>query len=176
MIRVASQLTFCSPEKILRRVVLERDEQNVINRIFSLDDSPFESAQTLFFDGIISAEIVSLKQNISSKKIESLVSDYTYFDLSKEAEIFEIQTSNKPLLLDFGTDLIEEINVILAKLANKLPDVPVFDLIAACVYFPQVLLGKHTDLIINRQTNLILWENIDLPNRRLIPTSKIRKI
>ena len=43
---------------------MELDEQNVVRSIFSLDDGNVETAQTLFFDGILSQEIVSVKQHI----------------------------------------------------------------------------------------------------------------
>ncbi|NDP20995.1 MAG: hypothetical protein GZ091_07945 [Paludibacter sp.] len=62
MIRFASQLVFCSPQQILRRTVIEQNEKNTITRIFSLDESVAESAQTSFFNGIISSEFISLKQ------------------------------------------------------------------------------------------------------------------
>jgi hypothetical protein len=175
MIRVASQLTFCSPEKILRRTVIERDDENLITQLFSLDDSPVESAQTLFFDGIISVEIVSLKQNIPSEKITEIVKDYNYIDIS--SEVFSTHLLSKmPLILDFGTNSIEEINLKLAKLAIEFSTVPVFDLIAACVYYPTVLIGKEPELKVNKQTNLVLWENVNLPEKRLTSKSRVRKI
>ena len=58
MTRIGSQLTFCSPQQILRRMLVERDEQDKITGIKSLDEGLVETAQTLFFDGIISTEIV----------------------------------------------------------------------------------------------------------------------
>jgi hypothetical protein len=176
MIRVASQLTFCSPERILKRTVVERNALNVITRIFSIDENPVESAQTLFFDGIISSEIVSLKQNIPDEKLVDLVQNYNYFDFSNEIEIYDILPINKPLVLDFGTNLLEEINFKITKLAAKFSNFPIFDLIAACVYFPQYLLGNQTELQLNRQTDLLLWENVDLPNKGLTPAVRIRKI
>jgi len=44
-------------------MVVERDEQNLITDFYCLDNNSVESAQTLFFDGIISTEIISLKLN-----------------------------------------------------------------------------------------------------------------
>ena len=46
--RVASQLIFYSPDEILRRTVVEQDEQKIITRLFSLDGNVVETAQTLF--------------------------------------------------------------------------------------------------------------------------------
>ena len=175
MNRFASQLTFCSPEKILRRTVVERDDQNRITQLFSLDDSQFESAQTLFFDGIISAEIVSIRHQIPAENISEIVKEYNYIDIS--SNVFSLKlTSEKPLILDFGTNSIEEINSKLSKLAFEFSDIPVFDLIAACVYYPAVLIGKVAELRINKQTELVLWENINLPEKRLTSKSRILKI
>jgi hypothetical protein len=144
-------------------------------QLFSLDDSQVESAQTLFFDGIISAEIVSLKQNIPSEKIKEIARDYNYIDIS--GDTFSKNLASKmPLLLDFGTNLIEEINFKLAEFAIEFSTVPVFDLITACVYYPNVLIGKEPELKVNNQTNLVLWENVNLPEKRLTSKSRVRKI
>ena len=175
MIRVASQLTFCSPEKILRRAVVERDNQNRITQFFSLDDNQVESAQTLFFDGIISAEIVSLKQNIPSDKIPEIVKGYNYIDISGDVFLVKL-ISEKPLILDFGINSTKEINLKLAKLADELSYITVFDLIAACAYYPAILIGKDGELKVNKQTNLVLWESVNLPEKRLTSNSRIRKI
>ena len=156
-------------------MVVERDEKNLVTRLFSLDESPVESAQTLFFDGLISAEIVSLKRNIPSEKITEITKDYNYIDIS--GDIFSTSwVSQKPLILDFGTKSIEEINLKLAKLADDLSSIPVFDLIAACVYYPTVLIGKEPEIKVNKKTNLVLWENVNLPEKRLTSNSRIRKI
>jgi len=47
MIRVGIQLFFCSIEKIRRQTVVERNNHNIITRLFSLDDRTVESSQTL---------------------------------------------------------------------------------------------------------------------------------
>ena len=62
MIRVASQFTFCSPEKILRRMVVEIDELNALTRLVDLDTHNAEPANTLFYDGILSAGIISVNE------------------------------------------------------------------------------------------------------------------
>lgn len=167
MTRVGSHFTFCSPQRILRRMVVERDEQNIVTQLFSLDDNAVESAQTLFFDGILSSEIISVKQNVESGKIKELVRDYNYFDLSVEPLSFAIEMNDKPLLIDFGTNSMNEVNSRLAKLAQLNGEFPIFDLIASCVYFPALLLGREGELAQNCRTNLILWKNADLVNKRL---------
>ena len=42
-------------------MAVEQNGENAITRIFSLDDGIVETANTLFFDGILSAEIISVK-------------------------------------------------------------------------------------------------------------------
>lgn len=175
MNRVGSQLTFCSPRRILRQTVVERDEHNVITRFFNLDDATVESEHTLFYDGIISAEISSLKQNLTVEKIQKLVTNYSYFDLSEDFSSFEIPDSEKPLLLDFGTTSTEKINPKLFKLARLNPNLSVFDLIASCVFYPALLLGK-SELTENTQHDLLLWVNINLVNKNLTTNSKLRKL
>src|ERR1035437_5686425 len=112
MIRAGSQLTFCSPDEILRRTVVELNDQKIITRIFSLDEGNVEPAQTLFFDGILSAEIVSLKQNAGAY-ISGLLKDYFYLDFSVILPSVVIKQSDKPLIIDFGTNSPEIINNLL---------------------------------------------------------------
>jgi len=174
MTRSASQLLFCSPKEILRGVVVERDEHSTIKRIFRVDENSVESAQTLFFDGIISAEILSLKQKITNEELSNQTQNYNYIDLS--IGVSDIILTDKPLIIDFGTDSTEEINKQLIKLAAVFADISIYELIAACVYYPAIVLQRKADLAVGRQTELILWENTDLPNKRFTPAVRVRKI
>lgn len=176
MTRIGSQLTFFSPQRILSRMVVERNEHNFITGIYSLDDKLVEMAQTSFFDGIISTEIVSLKQNISIEKIQKLAIDFTYLDLSEEFPIYEIEKNHKPMLLDFGLNSFDQINIKLENLAQKKANLPIYELIASCVYYPSLLLGSEAELVLNRCTGLLLWEKIDLVNKLFTNNSTIRKI
>jgi len=174
MTRSASQLLFCSPKEILRGVVVERDEHSTIKRIFKVDENSVESAQTLFFDGIISGEIVSLKQNLSNEDLTYRIRDYNYIDLS--IGVSDIILTDKPLIIDFGTDSTEEINKQFEKSAAVFTDISIYELIAACVYYPAIVIQRKADLAEGRQTELILWENTDLPNKRFTPAVRVRKI
>jgi len=174
MIRLASQLLFCSPSEILWGVVVERDDLNIITRIFRVDENLAESAQTLFFDGIISGEIVSLKQNVSNEDLTYKIRDYNYVDLS--SRVSDIKRTDKPLILDFGTDSFDEINSRLSACAAALADISMFDLIAACVFYPALAIQRNADLAVGRQTELLLWENSDLLNKRFTQAVRVRKI
>ena len=174
MTRSASQLLFCSPSEILWGVVVERDDLNIITRIFRVDENPVESAQTLFFDGIISGEIVSLKQNVSNEDLTYKIKDYNYVDIS--IGVPDIKRTDKPLLLDFGIDSFDEINSRLTLYAAAFADISMFDLIAACVFYPALAIQRNADLAVGRQSELLLWENSDLLNKRFTPAVRVRKI
>jgi len=174
MIRLASQLLFCSPSEILRGVVVERDDLNIITRIFRVDENLAESAQTLFFDGIISGEIVSLKQNVSNEDLTYKIRDYNYVDLS--SRVSDIKRTDKPLILDFGTDSFDEINSRLSACAAALADISMFYLISSFVFYQALSIQRNADLAVGRQTELLLWENSDLLNKRFTQAVRVRKI
>lgn len=176
MIRVASQFTFCSPQQILSRTVVEQDDHNVITRLFSLDESAVESAQTLFFDGILSAEIISLKDNIPQEELTKIADNYQYIDFSIENKLEIIIPTNKPILIDFGTILNNEINAKIASHSFVLQHFSVFEIIAACTYFPSIVLDLPAQLTPARYSQLLLWENVDLINKKVTKHTKIRKI
>lgn len=176
MIRVASQFTFCSPQQILCRTVVEQDEQNRVNRLFCLDDYLVESEQTLFFDGILSRGIVSLKENRFPGTYDQLLADYQYIDFSTGLTLEKIMPTDKPLLLDFGTSSPDKINSQLEVLASALTLFSVFDIIAACVYYPLLILGEQAILSVNCCTGLLIWEQVDLLNKHVTANTRIRRI
>jgi hypothetical protein len=176
MIRVGSQLTFCSPEKILRRTAVEVDEHNVVRSIYSLDDGNVETSQTLFFDGILSREILSIKQQISKEETFSLLQNYQYLDLSENISISEIAPTFKPLIIDFGTNLPSEINNLIPLLASVFTELSIFDIIAACTYYPNIILGRTAELTENCIAQLVLWENTNLIENKLTFNTSVRGI
>jgi len=173
MKRVASHYTFCSPSMILRRAVVEQDDLLNVTQIFSLDEGFVESAHTQFFDGIISGEIISIKQNTNLENIKNLVEEFHYIDLSNENFVLETYNRTKPLLIDFGTNSVTQINLKLTKLTIRFP---IFEFIAACVYYPTLLIGQSPELQENRKSKLILWENVDLVKMELKFHSFIREL
>jgi len=176
MIRVGSQLAFCSPGSICRRMVVELNDQNMIEGIFSLDEGNVETANTVFYDGILSSGIVSLKQNVPVENISDLITGYQYFDFSESHSAFDIKLSDKPLLLDFGTASPDKINSLLPCFSKVLPYLSVFDIIAACTFYPSLLTRQTPGLIEKQYTDLILWENVDLIDKRLTANTRIRKM
>jgi hypothetical protein len=176
MIRVASQFTFCSPEKILRRMVVEIDELNALTRLVDLDTHNAEPANTLFYDGILSAGIISVKQNKLPDKNAQLLLNYNYIKVTDQLLNKNIKSGTKPLLFDFNTDSVIEINRHLKHLTPALTEFSIFEIIAACTYYPALLLNKPAPLSGNSQTGLILWEEVDLVNKRITEHTRIRLI
>ena len=174
MIRFSGQLVFCSPNRILRRTVVEQDENLIIQKLIPLDEQKVEPANTLFFDGIISTEIISLKQNLSASVKSHILTDYQYLDLQKEDFDSRKIQSEKKLILDFGTSDISELNKILLKNSVEFSKLNVFELIAGCVYNPSLVLGKPKKLDINIQSQLILWQQIDLVNKRTTTKTNLK--
>lgn len=177
MIRVGSQLAFFSPDTIRHRMVVELDNQNSIEGIFSLDNGNVESSETSFYDGILSSGIVSLKQNLSGENISKLINGYQYFDCSENQFSLDLKLTDKPLIIDFGTDLPDKINsLLLPRLSLVLPSLSVFEIIAACTFYPAILTGRSPGLRINQCISLTLWENVDLINKRLTTNTRIREM
>ena len=173
--RVSSHLLFCEPDRILRQSVVERNENQVVTAIFSLTDSRTEAANTSFYDGIISRGIVSLKLNMTEDRLAQIRIENNDVDFSLKNPIIDL-TINKQLLIDFGTEDLTEINGFFRKVNDLFSTFPIFDFIAACVYYPALLVGQNGLLELNKSTELILWEQVDLVNKHLKINTGIRKI
>jgi hypothetical protein len=176
MIRIGTQLTFCSPLKILRRTVVELNGQNVVSRLFCLDDGNVEASNTLFLDGVLSSGVISLKQNMPVDDASDLLMDYHYLDLSESFPSSEIVRTKKPLIIDFGTNSPDKINNLLARLVPVLSSFSVFEIIAACTYYPALFLGWPAGLSEMNCSSLFLWENVDLVNKKLLADACVREI
>jgi len=173
--RFASQYVFCSPTQILSRTVVEQNDNNIITRIFSLNEGNVESARTLFFDGIISFGIVSVKFNLPLVDISQIADNYNYIDITTLQPNQKIITSNKPLLLDFRSESVEDVNLYLSRLATTFIDFSVFDIIAACTHYPSLFLNLPSKLEVNNCCNIQLWEGIDLFNKKMTNQTRIRQ-
>lgn len=175
MIRTGSQFVFCSPEQILRRSVIEQDEHNRITRIFSLDNTQVETSHTLFFDGVLSAQITSLKHQLSPDSFKQMMSDYQYIDfegLSSEV----ISKNENPFVFDFGTTETDKINTQLSQKYSYISKLSLFEIVAACTYYPTLICNLSSQLSIGNQTQLLLWENVDLVSKRITSQTRIRII
>lgn len=171
MKRISSQLIFCSPDKILRNSVVEQNEDGFVTRFINLQTEQVETANTFFFDGIISAEITSLKQHLSASQIAELSYKYNYVDLSA-TDIIQIE-DGKQLLIDFGTNNPEIINQILKNKAHLICGLDAFQFIAASCYYPIEILKTEVHLQLSHKPNLLLWQGLDLVNKKNTSHSSI---
>ena len=157
-------------------MVVEQGDNQLLTNLFSLESQQVESAQTLFYDGILSMGVVSIKQQMVSTQGANLVANYQYVDLSSSPLSSIITPSNVPLVLDFGTTDIAEINPLLRLYYPLLSAFPIFDIIAACVYYPAQLLGRKCELEVGIATELNLWQGVDLVNKKLTEHTSVLKI
>ncbi len=176
MKRVASHIVVLAPDDIRRNAVVELDDNGVLTRIFDLNDANVESSHTLFFDGIISAPVVSISSHCVADKILELTTNYHFIDFTKEIPTKEILPNGKPLLIDCGTENPLEINALLPKLSIVLSAFSVFEIISACVFFPALLLTNAAPLEIGKCTSLVIWQNADLVNKTLTEKTNISSL
>ncbi len=111
---------------------------------------------------------------MTKQELTGITKNYNYLDFSVENPIVS-EIEPKKMLIDFGTEDTTEINRILQGLSD-LTEISLFDFISAAVYSPALILGYNAVLELNRQTELILWENTDLIGRRLKAGTRIRRI
>ncbi len=176
MNRFTSQLVFCSPDRILRSAVIEQDDNLFITNLISLDDQLVETSNTLFFDGILSGGITSLKQNCSGEELKQLTADFHYIDLRNLVSEVETSADKKPLVLDFGSLDMVEMNKLFIGNIDFLSEYSVFEIIAACVYYPAKILRKQTGIDINSETPIILWQNVDLVNKLITNKARMKNL
>ena len=155
---------------------MEQNDFGVISDLFLLSERNSESAQTLFVDGIISAEIVSLKQQLSPEKLCFVQNNYSYIDLSAKILPNEFSSNEKKLLLDFGTSSSKKINELLKQFYPLFYQFSIFEILNACVYYPRLELSQTAELQQEMTTNLIQWKGIDLVNKRLTERTRTFKI
>ena len=171
MKRVSSQLIFCSPNKILRNSVVEQNEDGFITRFVNLQTEQVETANTFFYDGIISAEITSLKQHLSAAQIAELSKVYNYIDLSTASTIN--LENNKQFLIDFGTNDLAVINQTLKSQASLFCYFDAFQFISACCYYPIEILKTNVQLQLSHKPNLLLWQSLNLVSKQITANTSV---
>ena len=173
MKRVASHFIVCSPHDIRRNAVVELDDNGVLTQVFDLNDSHVEAAHTLFYDGVISATVMSMGFHFEADMILEMTDNFHFIDFTKEIPTKEILPNGKPLLIDFGTENPSEINSLLSKLSPYVTAFTVFDLVSACVSYPALLLDHSAPLQAGKFTPLIIWQDVDLVNKKITEKTKV---
>ena len=174
MKRLSSQLVFCDANSLLRSTVVEQNDDNVITDIIDLSTRQSETAHTVFYDGVISGEIISLKQYLSNDQLLEITKGIVCLDLSEINKTPFVFDKSSGFIVDFGTNNFSEINKLLKENFDVLSVITVFELINACTYFPQRLLGLSKHIAISNQTDLVLWEGVNLVSHALTPQTSVR--
>lgn len=174
MKRLSSQLVFCDANSLLRSTVVEQNDDNVITDIIDLSTRQSETAHTVFYDGVISGEIISLKQYLSNDQLLEITKGIVCLDLSEINKTPFVFDKSSGFIVDFGTNNFSEINKLLKENFDVLSVITVFELINACSYLPQRLLGLSKNIAISNQTDLVLWQGVNLVSRALTPQTTVR--
>lgn len=174
MRRVSSQLIFCSPSSILRNCVLEQNENGVLTQIIDLQTQQSETHNTLFYDGIITNGIVSLKMELADIELRSVKSYYNYFDFTEPINFnLDIQ---KPLLIDFGTVETTSINQLLRIYYKLFIGINVFEFLTACCFLPLQILKRAEFIELNHKPNLLIWKGLNLINKQITPITAVENL
>lgn len=174
MKRVSSQLIFCSPYNILRNCVLELDEHGVLTQVIDLQNQQSETHQTLFYDGIISNGIVSLKMELTDNELNNIKSTFNFFDFS--VPIHFDSNSEKPLLVDFGTNDIKIFNQLLRIHYKLFIGMDFFEFLTACCFLPLQILNRAEFIEINHKPNLLIWKRLNLIEKRITPITTVENL
>ncbi len=156
MKRVSSQLIYSSPDSFLKNTVIETDEYQHIVRLINLSDEQSETAQTLFFNGIISPGIISL----SLRGALPNCAEQPYVNLSV-SENPETIFSNR-CIIDFGTEDQTVINKLLRKHELFFSKHTASEIIRACCILPAIYTNQPCHIEPGTAPGLMLWTGFDL--------------
>lgn len=175
MKRIAAHFIFCSPGLILRHHAIELNDESVIVNIFDLKALPFETANTLFYNGIITSEILSAKQFLNESEIEKLINDRHYIDFSGHNAVSGIDPEYTGIF-DFGTNNTDKINRLIRANYSLFADLKFDQFINASCFQPQQLLKPSSVIRIGNKVRLLNWEGINLTTMQIGPEIRISRI
>jgi hypothetical protein len=107
MTRVAAHFVYVNPENILKLGVVERNEQGLVTNIFSLSDHRHETAQSIFFNGIIAPlpyPIDTFRQQI--KEFRTHFPDANILELLKKMDLPPIEIGKQVHLVQIDNNNI----------------------------------------------------------------------
>jgi len=167
MRRISSSFLLISPTNIVQNHVIELKSEGVVNQLIDIEKQIAEPAQTLYYNGIISAEIVSLRSHFSQNEINELSLTYNYINISNLSTESCVELNENPLVIDFETNNLKEISQIINNRKNVFSKLNVFQLISACTYYPIQILDLQKQIRVSNRPELVLWNVIDLINKRI---------
>ena len=167
MRRISSPFLLISPTSILQNHVVELNSEGVVSQLIDIEKQIAEPAQTLYYNGIISAEIVSLQNHFTPQEINELSLTYNYINISNLSTDSCVKLNENPLVIDFETNNLNEISQIINNRKNVFSKLNVFQLISACTYYPIQILDLQKQIRVTNCPELVLWSGIDLINKRI---------
>ena len=176
MKRIGSQLIFCAPDVVLRNNILELNNENKVLNLIDLSVRHTETYGTLFYGGIISAGIYSLKKRNINFVSSELTNNYLYVDLTALDKKIELSGSSKKLILEAGTDDPTLFSKALNDCYNFLKSTSIFDIIAGATFYPAEFTGESNEISTNSSTKAILWQNCDLILKQITAYTTIRTL
>jgi len=167
MRRLSSSFLLISPTNIVQNHVIELNSEGVVSQLIDIEKQIAEPAQTLYYNGIISAEIVSLRNHFTPKEIKELSLTYNYVKISNLSTDSCIELNENLLVIDFETNNLNEISHIINNRKDVFSKLNVFQLISACTYYPIQILDLQKQIRVSNRPELVLWNGIDLINKRI---------
>ena len=168
MTSLSSHIILTQSAQVLRNSAIHFSEDEI--RVSGIFEGTHESANTIFCDGIISPPIISISQrnNLNTALTNS------------EFKVLNLNTLHLPLsdlqntIIDFGTENISEINLILQQKSSFLAAVSSIDFILACTVYPLLELNNRN--IDYNNCRWILWTDTDLINKQLTQNTEIKEL
>jgi hypothetical protein len=170
MKRIAAHYLYINPCIQLKNAALEIEDCGTINRHFFLNEENVETYNTEFYTGFIAPAFVSPK--IPKEEISN---DFIYIN---DFEIKTLPTLGiyQEFIFDFENKDLREISQILWHLQQLIPQATIFDFINWCSYFPEKLINKEPGIKKGKKTEIYLFEDINLLEKKFTERTKIRKV
>jgi hypothetical protein len=168
MTSLSSHIILTQSAQVLRNSAIHFSEDEI--RVSGIFEGTHESANTIFCDGIISPSVISIShRNISITTFAN--SDFKVLNLNTlHLPLSDLQNT----IIDFGTENISEINLILQQKIKFLQCVSSIDFILACTVYPLLELNNRN--IDYNNCRWILWTDTDLINKQLTQNTEIKEL
>lgn len=172
MKRFTAQWMLSHDRSILRNRMIELTDRNEIVQLVDLNHVAVETANTIFLNGVIAPEIVSINQrSIPEESIRA--SGMGLFSIRNAKFEKVIQGETDDFILDFSTEDSNEINSVIKNNFEFLAGYSLEDIIFACTYAPALLVQKDNPLKAGNITKLSFWADVDFVNHKLGASTKL---
>lgn len=149
--RFAAQLLAVDAQNRLRNRVVEQEDDLLITNIFDLSLQQAETANTLFYDGIISPFPILLPSEVM---------------LGEKVADTLIYTQNQSWLADRLKQFTLELRMLAGKDLQE-----IFELYVFC---SDKLLRNKSEIAVGQKSSLVLWQNTDMKNMLMTPELQLK--